>query len=88
MPDEHFDFGSHIEDDADVSPRRHNPEQEASLSPYGLILNYVGYERGKQIYEAMLRVANRAAEQHGGTPGVAFDIDGGRFVSIGTRTSD
>lgn len=88
MLDEHFDFGGHIEDDTDVSPRRYNEEKETRLSPYGLLLNYVGYERGKQIYEAMLRVASRAAEQHGGVPGIAFDIDGGRFVSIGTRTSD
>jgi hypothetical protein len=82
MPNDNFDFGGHIEDDTDVSPRRYNDEQEAALSPYGLLINRVGYARGKDIYDAMVRIANRAVDEHGGVPGVVFDCDGGRFVSI------
>jgi len=86
MTDSYFDFGGHIEDDTDVSPRRYSDEQEESLSPYGLLVARMGYERGKEIYAAMVRVANTVAEQHGGVPGVVFDVDGGRFVSIRERS--
>jgi hypothetical protein len=82
MADKNFDFGGHIQDDTDVSPRRYNGDEELCLSPYGLILNYVGYERGKELYAALLRIANRAVEEHGGKPGIVFDVEGGRFVAI------
>lgn len=88
MPNDNFDFGGHIEDDTDVSPRRYTEEEEIRLSPYGLILNYIGYERGKKLFDALQRAANKAAEQHGGTAAIAFDIDGGRFVAITTPRSD
>lgn len=82
MANENYDFGGHIEDDTDVSPRRHTDVQEERLSPYGLLVSRVGHERGLEIFETMRRVANRVAEQHGGVPGIAFDVDGGRFVAI------
>ena len=85
MPDDNFDFGGHIEDDTDVSPRRYSDDEEICLSPYGLIVGRVGYERGKAVYEALLRVASKAAEEHGGSPAIVFDVDGGRFVSIQER---
>ena len=82
MPNDNFDFGGHIEDDTDVSPCRYTEDQEITLSPYGLILGHVGYDRGKKLYEALQRTANKAADQHGGTAAIAFDVDGGRFVAI------
>lgn len=88
MLDDNFDFGGHIEDDTDVSPCRYTEEEEISLSPYGLILNYIGYDRGKKLYEALQRSASTAAEQHGGVAAIAFDVDGGRFVAITAPQSD
>lgn len=88
MTNDNFDFGGHIKDDTDVSPRKYADEQEEGLSPYGLLVARVGYERGKDIYAAMVRIANKAVEQHGGVPAAVFDVDGGRFVSIRERTDD
>lgn len=82
MSSGNFDFGGHIKDDTDVSPRRYSEDEEICLSPYGMILNYIGFERGQQLYNALLRVANKAVEEHGGKPAIVFDVDGGRFVSI------
>jgi hypothetical protein len=82
MPSDNFDFGGHIEDDTDVSPRRYADDEEVALSPYGLLINRIGFQRGREIYDAMVRIANRAVEEHGGKPGVVFDVDGGRFVAI------
>jgi hypothetical protein len=83
MASENYDFGGHIEDDTDVSPRRHTDAQEERLSPYGLLVSRVGHTRAKDIFAAMQRLANLVTEQHGsGVPGIAFDVDGGRFVSI------
>lgn len=84
MPSDNFDFGGYIEDDTDVSPRRRADEEEVTLSPYGLLINRVGFQRGREIYDAMVRIANKAAEEHGGKPGIVFDVDGGRFVAINT----
>ena len=82
MPDDNFDFGGHIEDDTDVSPRRYTNDDEECLSPYGLLVARVGLARGREIFNAFVRIANKAAEEHGGVPGIAFDVDGGRFVAI------
>jgi hypothetical protein len=82
MANENYDFGGHIEDDTDVSPRRHTDEQEERLSPYGLLVGRVGHERAREIFDAMQRIAQHTAAHHGGVPGIAFDVDGGRFVAI------
>ena len=82
MPNDNFDFGGHIEHDTDVSPRRYTDEEEECLSPYGLLVARVGLERGRAIYAAFLRIANKAVEEHGGIPGISFDVEGGRFVAI------
>jgi hypothetical protein len=88
MAENNFDFGGHIEDDTDVSPRRYAEDEEVCLSPYGLILNYIGFERGQQLYDALLRNANMAVEEHGGKPGIVFDVEGGRFVAINEPQAD
>lgn len=84
MPD-NFDFGGHIEDHTDVSPQDCDASAVFSLSPYGVLVAAVGYARAKKIYDSFVRIANTAAEQHGGVPGIVFDIDGGRFVAIRER---
>lgn len=88
MANNNFDFGGHIEDDTDVSPRRFAEHEEECLSPYGLLLNYVGFERASQVFSALFRVATKAAEEHGGKPAIVFDIEGGRFVSINEPAED
>lgn len=83
MVSDNYDFGGHIEDDTDVSPRRLNDDQEEKLSPYGLLVNRVGRERALQIFKTMQRLAARATlDNGGGVPGIAFDVEGGRFVAI------
>lgn len=87
MPD-NFDFGGHIEDHADVAPRDFNSNDVFSLSPYGALVAAVGYRRGKETYDSLVRIASTVAKQHGGVPGIMFDVDGGRFVSIRERNDD
>lgn len=79
---DNFDFGGHIEDHTDVVPQDWDSNTVFSLSPYGVLVAAVGYARAKQIYASFVRIANTVAAQHGGVPGIVFDIDGGRFVAI------
>ena len=88
MPNDNFDFGGHIEDDTDVSPRRYTDKEEECLSPYGILVARVGMARARWIFDAFVRIANRAVEEHGGIPGIAFDVDGGRFVAINESPTD
>lgn len=88
MASDNYDFGGHIEDDTDVSPRRLNDDQEEKLSPYGLLVNRVGRERAVEIFKVMQRLAERATFDHGGVPGIAFDVEGGRFVAIISGSDD
>ena len=82
MTSDNYDFGGHIEDDTDVSPRRHTDAQEERLSPYGLIVSRVGQARGFAIFSALQRLAERVTQEHGGIPAIVFDVEGGRFVSV------
>lgn len=82
MQNDNFDFGGDIEDDADVNSRNCTESEETALSVYGLLISRLGYKRGKDAYDALLRVATKAAKQNNGTPGVLFDVDGGRFVAV------
>lgn len=82
MASNNFDFGGNIDADRDVNPQNPSESEETALSVYGLLIAYCGYTRGKCAYDALLRVANKASEQHGGQPGIMFDVEGGRFVAI------
>lgn len=82
MTSNNFDFGGNIEDDCDVNPQPCTESEDTALSVYGLLVNRLGFERAKRIYAALLRVAQKAAQQHDGQPGIMFDVDGGRFVAI------
>lgn len=82
MASDNFDFGGNIADDQDVNPLELTESEETAFSVYGLLVARLGYARGKDVYEALLRVANKASEQHGGQPGILFDVEGGRFVAV------
>ena len=82
MSNDNYDFGGHIEDDRDVSPSPYTEDEELCLSPLGYLIAHLGRERGKKIYEGLTRLAQQPCEEHGGTPGLAFDVAGGRFISI------
>lgn len=82
MANDNFDFGGHIEDDRDVNPSPYTEEEETCLSPFGYLVAHLGRERGKKIYEGLQRLANIPCEEHGGVAGIAFDVTGGRFISI------
>ena len=79
---DNYDFGGHIENDRDVNPCQYTPEQEEKLSPYGYLVAHLGYERGKKMFEGLQRLAGIPAAAHSGVPAIAFDVEGGRFVSI------
>lgn len=82
MTSNNFDFGGNIEDDRDVNPQPGSESEDTALSVYGLLVNRLGFARASNIYSALLRVAQKAAQQHDGQPGILFDVEGGRFVSI------
>jgi hypothetical protein len=82
MTSDNFDFGGDIEDDRDVNPQACNESEDTALSVYGLLVNRLGFPRAKRVYDALLRIAQKAAQQHDGQPGILFDVEGGRFVSI------
>lgn len=88
MASDNYDFGGHIQDDTDVSPRRHTDAQEERLSPYGLLVARVGHERGLAIFQALQRLAERVTQEHGGIPAIVFDVEGGRFVSVLSGSDD
>lgn len=80
MENSDFEFGGFIHDRDSVDPRAVCGDQR--LSVYGLLVDRLGYERGKAVYKALQTNANLVAEQNDGKPGIVFDVDGGRFVSI------
>lgn len=82
MPADNFDFGGHIEDDRDINPSPFTEEDEKCFSVFGLIAARVGHEKATSLYSAMERLAKEAAAEHGGVPGIAFDVEGGRFVAF------
>lgn len=88
MTNDNFDFGGHIEDDRDVNPSPYTEEEEICLSPYGYLKAHLGYERGKKIFEGLQRLAHTPVNEHGGVPGIAFDVTGGRFVAIASPAGE
>lgn len=82
MENDNSEFGGFIDDHDLVNRRAYSEEQEMTLSVYGLLVDRLGYQRGKELFKAMERLARRASEQNGGKPGIAFDVEGGRFVAI------
>lgn len=82
MTNDNLEFGGFIDDHDLVTPRSYGEEQEITLSVYGLLVARLGYQRGKELFKTMERIAQRASEQNGGKPGIVFDVEGGRFVAI------
>jgi hypothetical protein len=82
MASDNFDFGGHIEHDRDVNPSPYTDEEETCLSPLGYLRAYLGWERGKNIYEGLQHLAAIPTKEHGGIAGIAFDVNGGRFIAI------
>jgi len=82
MTSDNFDFGGDIEDDRDVNPQTCSESEDTALSVYGLLVSRFGFQRANGIYTALLHMAQKAAQQNGGQPGILFDVTGGRFVAI------
>lgn len=51
------------------------------LTVKGLLKTHYGLEHGEEIYDLLLRTAQRAVKK-GQIPGIVFDNDGGEFVSV------
>ena len=82
MANDNYDFGGHIEDDRDVNPSPYTEDEEICLSPLGYLIAQLGRERGKKTFDGLARLAGQPCKEHGGTPGLAFDVVGGRFIAI------
>ena len=82
MTSNNLDFGGDIEDDHDVNPQTSSESEDTASSVYGLLVSRFGFQRANNIYNALFHMAQKAAEQHDGQPGILFDVTGGRFVSI------
>jgi hypothetical protein len=76
-----FDFEGHIDDDNRYEMTDELGGVEKHLTVFGFLSLKFG-KKGKTIYRQLERIAMRAAETNGGSPGILFDNDGGQFVSF------
>lgn len=83
-----YDFGGHINDDNKFRLADELGVSEKHMTVRTLLVVRYGVEMGKKIYEDLARMANKAAEQNGGEPGLIFDDNGGHFVSFHDRRED
>lgn len=79
MTAKHFDFDSY-EDDEAADPLPEAVEKHVTVET--LLTMKFGKLRGRAIYRELARIANRAASENGGLPGLIFNEDGGEFVSF------
>lgn len=49
---------------------------------------HFGNQLGGKVYRALLRTAQKAANEAGGSPGLIFNDDGGEFVSFSEEPND
>ena len=85
MPDRNFDFEGFIDDENRFEESDDMSSFEDQLSVEGLLRIKFGPVRGKAIYSTLSRLAQKAAAENGGEPGLIFTEDGGHFVSFHQR---
>lgn len=79
MTVKNFNFDDH-DDDEPVDPISEEIENQVTVE--GLLVLKFGKIRGRAIYRELSKVADRAAKEAGGLPGLLFNDDGGEFVSF------
>ncbi|NDD52367.1 hypothetical protein EBZ39_00545 [bacterium] len=79
MSAKNFEFDN-FDDDAPYDPVPESVEKNVTVE--SLLTLKFGKIRGRAIYRELARVANRAAQENGGLPGLIFNQAGGEFVSF------
>jgi len=82
-----FDFGGYINDDNRYREADEIGPAEKHMTVQALLQMKYGKRLGGAIYRDLARLAGKAAEQHGGEPGLIFTADGGHFVSFHNHTA-
>lgn len=82
MTTRNFDFGGYINDENRYAEVDELGVTEDHLTVQGLLQIKYGKSLGTSIYRSLARLANKAAAQNGGEPGLIFTEDGGHFVSF------
>ena len=77
-----FDFGAALNEHPDSEQSRAILENDSTRSVYGFLVSRLGMAQAQEVYDGLERISKLAVEQHGGYPGIAFDVDGGRFVAF------
>lgn len=79
MTTKNFDFDSQDFDEP-VDPLPEAVEKHTTVK--GLLMLKFGQIKGRAIYRELARIAQKAADEAGGVPGLIFNDDGGEFVSF------
>jgi len=79
MAPKNFDFDS-TDSGEPVDPLPEAVEKHTTVK--GLLMLKFGRVRGTAIYRELARIAQKAANEAGGVPGLIFNDDGGEFVSF------
>lgn len=79
MTTKNFDFDGHDADEP-IDPISEAVEKHVTVESL-LVLKF-GKIKGRMIYRELSKIANRAATEAGGLPGIVFNDDGGEFVSF------
>ena len=88
MAARNFDFGGYINDENRYAEVDELGVTEDHLTVKALLRMKYGNGLGATIYKDLSRLADKAAEQNGGEPGLIFTEDGGHFVSFHDRAAD
>jgi hypothetical protein len=82
MNSNNFDFGGFINDDNKPA----HDHRADSVNPHITVLSGLqslfGRTTGRSVYNFLYKMANRAALENGGEPGLLFTQEGGSFVSF------
>lgn len=79
MATKNFDFDSYDSEEP-VDPLPEAVEKHTTVR--GLLMLKYGPTKGRAIYYDLERIAQKAADEAGGVPGLIFNDDGGEFVSF------
>lgn len=85
MTARNFDFGGYINEENHYAEVDELGATEDHLTVQALLQLKYGRVLGSSIYKDLARLANKAARQNGGEPGLIFTEDGGHFVSFHNR---
>lgn len=85
MRADNFNFDGDLDGESWREEAGYTGAFEKHLTVEHILCLKFGKERGRSIYRSLAEIAEKAAQENGGEPGLIFNESGGEFVSFHQR---